>query len=253
MWYQLYQTVLFEPLFNLLILIYNFIPGKDIGLTIIVLTILIRLLMWPLFGFAIKSQRKLQLLQPKVDEIKTKFNNDKEKMAPALIELYKNEKINPTASCLPLLIQLPILIAVYQVFQNGLSNGSFESLYAFVQNPQSINTIAFGFIDLSVPSWQLAVAAAIAQFIQTWMMMKKVGPVKKDTTKEIDPTAMAQQMSRQMAYVMPLMTIWIGTKLPGGLALYWLVMTVVSALQQLVLIKKYPVIDPTVKTVKEVK
>lgn len=247
MWYQIYQTVLYEPLFNLLVLIYNFVPGKDIGLTIIILTILIRLLLWPLFGFAIKSQRKLQLLQPKVEEIKEKFNNDKEKMAPALIELYSKEKINPTASCLPLLIQLPILIAVYQVFQHGLSNGSFDALYGFVQNPEHINTIAFGFVNLGVPSWQLAVAAAIAQFVQTWMMMKKVGPVKKDASKEMDPTAMAQQMSRQMAYIMPLMTIWIGSKLPGGLALYWLVMTLVSALQQLILMKKYPVIEPTVE------
>lgn len=242
MWYQLYQTILYQPLFNVLITLYNHVPGKDIGLAIIILTILIRLILWPLFGFAIKSQRTLQLMQPKVDEIKKKYNNDKEKMAPALIELYSKEKINPTASCLPLLIQLPILITVYHVFKNGLTNGGFESLYSFVQNPGHINTMAFGIVDLGVPSLVLAVAAAIAQFVQTWMMMKKVGPVKKDESKEIDPAAMAQQMSRNMAYIMPIMTVWIGMKLPGGLALYWLVMTLVSALQQLVLIKKYPVI-----------
>ena len=248
MWTQLYQTILYQPLFNSLVFLYNITPGKDIGLAIIILTVLIRMILWPLFGFAIKSQRTLQLLQPKIDDIKAKYNGDKEKMAPALIELYSKEKINPTASCLPLLIQLPILIAVYHVFRSGLTNGGFDGLYSFVQNPGHIDTMAFGIINLGVPSWELAVAAAIAQFVQTWMMMKKVGPVKKDTSKDIDPTAMAQQMSRQMAYIMPLMTIWIGMKLPGGLALYWLVMTLVSALQQLVLIKKYPAVVPVTQT-----
>jgi YidC/Oxa1 family membrane protein insertase len=247
MFQQLYQAVLYQPLFNFLIFLYNSIPGKDIGIAIIILTIVIRFLLWPLFGFAIKSQRALQLLQPKIEEIKKKFNNDKEKMAPALVELYAKEKINPTASCLPLLVQLPILIAVYHVFKNGLSNGGFEGLYPFVANPQHINTVAFGFLDLGVPSIPLAVAAAIAQFIQTWMMMKKITPIKKDENNANDPAAMAQQLSRQMTYIMPLMTVWIGSKLPGGLALYWLVMTLVSAIQQLVLIKKMPVTEESPK------
>lgn len=246
MFQQLYQAVLYQPLFNFLIFLYNSIPGKDIGVAIIILTIVIRFLLWPLFGFAIKSQRALQLLQPKVEEIKKKYNNDKEKMAPALVELYAKEKINPTASCLPLIIQLPILIAVYHVFKNGLANGGFEVLYPFVSNPSHINTMAFGFIDLAVPSWPLAIAAAVAQFVQTWMMMKKITPVKKENNDN-DPTAIAQQLSRQMTYIMPLMTAWIGSKLPGGLALYWLVMTLVSAIQQLVLMKKMPPVEEVSK------
>jgi YidC/Oxa1 family membrane protein insertase len=251
MWFSIYQTILYQPLFNFLIFLYNIIPGKDIGLAIIFLTIVVRLILWPFFGFAIKSQRALQLLQPKVEEIKKKYNNDKEKMAPALVALYGKEKINPTASCLPLLIQMPILIAVYQVFRKGLASNGFELLYSFINNPGHIETMAFNLVDLAVPSWPLAVLAAIAQFWQTWMMMKRVAPIKKELTNkdnQIDPSAMAQQMSRQMTYLMPLVTIWIGTKLPGGLALYWLVMTLVSALQQLVLIKKTPVKSEEVKS-----
>src|SRR3989338_2887446 len=109
-----FNQILVFPLLNLLVFFYNFIP--DIGVVIILLTVLVRLVLLPSFHKSLKHQKALQDLQPKMNEIKEKYKNDKEQQAKAMMELYSAHKVNPLSSCLPLLIQLPILIALYQVF-----------------------------------------------------------------------------------------------------------------------------------------
>src|SRR3989344_6230970 len=128
---NIYNTILYEPLFNILVFFYNIVPFNDIGLAIILLTIFIKLILSPFFIQSIKAQRAMQAIQPKLDELKEKYKNNKEKLGPAIMELYKQEKINPFSSCFPLLIQMPFLIAVYHVFANGLSGKSMEFIYSF--------------------------------------------------------------------------------------------------------------------------
>ena len=130
-----FNVILYQPLFNALVLLYEHIPGNDFGIAIIVLTILTKLVISPFAVQGIKSQKVLQELQPKVQEIQKKFKEDKEKQAKALMELYKNEKINPLSGCLPLLIQLPIFIALYRLFWNGFQAEQMQYLYSFVSNP----------------------------------------------------------------------------------------------------------------------
>jgi YidC/Oxa1 family membrane protein insertase len=111
----LYNLLFYQPIFNLLISFYNLIPGHDIGIAIIALTFLIRLILFPVTLSSLKSQKALQNLQPKIQEIKEKYKNEPEKKRQALIELYSKEKVKPLSSCLPLFIQLPIFVALYQV------------------------------------------------------------------------------------------------------------------------------------------
>ena len=139
---NLFTVLLTQPLFNLLIWLYNVIPGADLGFAIIALTALVRIVLWPLSHRALKSQKRLQDLQPKMDALKAEFKDNKKGMAKATMELYKSEKVNPLSSCLPLLIQLPIIWALYQVLHAGaLGKENFDLLYSFVDRPESINHI----------------------------------------------------------------------------------------------------------------
>lgn len=237
---EFYNTILYQPIFNALVFLYDILPGNDVGLAIILLTVAIKLILFPLSLQSIKSQKALQELQPKIEELKKQYKDRKEEMAKATMELYKKEKVNPFSSCLPLLIQFPFLIAVYQVFRSGLNSQNFDILYSFVNNPGSINSLSVGFIDLAVPSLGLAVLAGLSQFVQTKMLMAKRPPAalrKKEGAKDEDMSAV---MNKQMTYFMPLITVFIGASLPGGLTLYWLVTTLLTIAQQHIFVKKTP-------------
>ncbi len=116
---ELFKTILYEPLLNLLVVFYNYIPGHDLGIAIIALTVVIKLVLFPFSQKGIKAQKALQDIQPKLEVIKKKYAHDKEKQTQAIMNFYKENKVNPFSSCLPLLIQLPILIAVFQVFRKN--------------------------------------------------------------------------------------------------------------------------------------
>lgn len=232
---NIFTVILYQPLLNLLVFTYNIIPGHDIGLTIILLTLIIKLILYPFSRQTIKAQKAMNDLQPKIDEMKLRLKDNKEQQAAEMMKLYKDNKINPLSSCLPLLIQLPFLIAIYSVFVAGLKSESLTLIYPFIYNPGQINTIAFGFLDMAKPEWILAILAGAAQFWQTKMMMMKRPEVKTDGAKDED---MAAIMNKQMVVMMPLMTIVIGWTLPSGLVFYWLLLTVFTALQQLVTIRK---------------
>jgi YidC/Oxa1 family membrane protein insertase len=226
---HLLTIIFYQPLLNLLIWLYDIIPGHDIGIAIILLTVIIRVVLLPLSKKSIESQKALQDMQPKVEEIKKQFPN-KEEQGKALIKLYQDNKINPLSSCLPLLIQLPFLIAVYRVFRAGLTKGSLVLVYPFIYRPEAINVISFGFLDLSKPNWVLAVLAGAAQFWQAKMMITKQAPIKTKGAQDENMTAM---LNKQMLYFMPLFTVFIGISLPGGLTLYWFVVTLLTILQQI--------------------
>jgi YidC/Oxa1 family membrane protein insertase len=227
---ELYNTILYEPVLNLLIYLYNVIPGNDIGIAIIVLTVIIKLILLPFSAQSIKSQKALQEIQPKLEALKKKYKDDKEKLASETMLLYKQQKVNPLSSCLPLLIQFPFLIAVYQAFRTGLGSADLNQyLYSFVAHPDQINTMSLGFMDLAVPSLALAVVAGLAQFVQTKML--STSKPKKKTSGAKDEAMMAN-MNKSMLYFMPLITIVIGAQLPAGLTLYWFATTVLTVLQQ---------------------
>lgn len=240
---NIFTVVFYQPILNLLVFLYNTVSFQDLGVAIILLTIIIKLILWPLGRKSIKSQKDLQDLQPKLDELKKKYADDKVGLSQATMDLYKESHINPFSSCLPLLIQFPFLIAVYQVFRDGLSN-KLDLVYPFISKPEIINGLSFGFLDLSKPSIYLAILAGLAQFWQAKMMMTKKPAIKTDGSKDENMTAI---MNKQMLYFMPAVTVFIGISLPGGLTFYWFVLTVLTALQQLLVFKKKEAESPIIE------
>lgn len=230
-----FNIILYQPLFNALVLLYEYLPGHDFGVAVIILTILIKLLFYPLGAQAIRSQKALSELQPKIKEIQEKYKTDREKQGKAMMELYQKEKINPFSGCLPLLIQLPILIALYQVFWRGFQPEQMTYLYSFVPQPGLINPTFFGIVNLAQPSFLLAIFAGIAQFIQTKMLTPKTPKSKsKDKTSQF-----SNMMQKQMLYFFPIFTAFILLKMPSAIGLYWIVTTIFSIIQQYFIIKPH--------------
>lgn len=231
----LFQEIFYRPILNCLIFLYNNVPGNDLGIAIILLTIIIKIILHPLSIKSLKSQKELQDITPKINELKKKFKDDKQGLAKATMDLYKEHKINPFSSCLPLLLQFPFLIAVYRVFLNGVDK-KLDLIYPFIYRPETINFFSFGFLDLSKPNVALAVLAGVAQFFQAkTMMAKKPKNVESDDSKGRD---MSEMMNKQMLYLMPALTVFIGVSLPGGLTLYWFVLTLLTVLQQWYVFRK---------------
>lgn len=226
---SLFNLILYQPLLNALILLYLYIPGRDFGVAVIILTILIRFLLYPLMAQSLKSQKVLNQLQPKIQEIQKQFKDDKEKQGKAMMELYKQEKFNPLGGCLPMLVQLPILIGLYQVFSRVFKPEEMSYLYGFVANPGQINTLFLGIMNLAQPNIILAIFAGAAQFFQSKMMMQSA-PItqnKKDQMGQFSGI-----MQKQMLYFFPAFTIFILWSLPSAIGLYWTVSTVFSIAQQ---------------------
>ena len=233
---SIFHVILYQPIFNLFVFLYNIIPGHDVGLVILAITVLVRLVLYPFTSASIKSQRALQDLQPKMAVIKQQYATDKQKQTQAIMELYKNNKVNPLASCLPMLIQLPILIALYKVLQDGLhSKNLTESLYSFISNPGTINQMSFYVFNLAKPNYVLAVLAGAAQYLQARTLSRKNPPTQAGEGSKDE--ALMATMNKQMLYFMPVLTVLIGLNLPAGLTLYWFFGTLLMALQQMWLFK----------------
>ncbi|KKS65016.1 MAG: Membrane protein insertase, YidC/Oxa1 family [Parcubacteria group bacterium GW2011_GWC1_43_12] len=227
---DLFNSIFYQPLFNGLIFLYNTIAFESFGVAVILLTLVIRFALYPLNKKAIESQKALNVLQPKIKEIQAKFKNDRVKQSEELMKIYQEHKINPASGCLPILIQLPILIGLYQVFFRGLDPASLDALYSFVSRPEAINPWFFGLVDLSKNNALMAILAGALTFVQSKMMMPK-------QTASSGPGDFAAAMQKQMLYMMPIITIFITWKLPSGLALYWIVTTLFSIFQQYITLR----------------
>lgn len=228
---NLFRVVLYQPIFNVFVGLYNLVPGHDLGIVILLTTIIVRIIIFPLTYKYIEAQRSMMALNPKLEAIKKQHANDKQKVAQATMELYKEHKVNPLTSCLPLLLQLPIIIALYRVLSAGIISTNLETiLYSFVHNPGMIDPATFGGLNLAKPQIILAVLAGIAQFFQARFMLTPPPPAAAGTGGKDEQ--MAATMNKQMMYIMPVMTILIGARLPAGLALYWLLSTLLMMLER---------------------
>lgn len=207
---QIFQTFFYQPLFHSLVFIYNTLPYRDIGLAIIFLTMAIKILTFPLNAWAFGAQQSLSKIQPLLKEIKEKYKDKPEIQASQMKELFQKEKVNPLASLLPLLIQLPILFALYQLFGQSLWQDN------------KINPFLFGLINLSQPGLVFALTAAIFQFFQS----SKSGNQGNEA------------LQKQILFIFPAFTFFILLKLPAGLGLYWTANSVFAILETAIL-KRY--------------
>jgi len=236
----IFNQVLYRPLLNALVLIYTYIPVADLGIAIIILTVLIKLIFYPLGTKSIKSQRALSALQPKIKEIQEKYKHDKEQQTKEMLKIYKEENISPFAGCLPSLIQLPVLIAMYRVFWSGLGPEQLSQLYNFVPSPGEINSLFLGFLDLTKSTsfqgaylWQnivLVLLVGITQFLQLKLLSPK--------TQRKKSSGFADQLQKQMTFFMPILIVVILWNLPSALALYILTTSLFTIFQQYIIVKR---------------
>lgn len=235
---SLFDTLVYNPIYNALIFLYNTLPGQDFGIAIILTTIILKFVLLPLSKQQIESQKKMQELQPKIKALQHKFKDDKEKQTRAVMDFYKENKVNPLAGCLPLIVQLTFLIAIYRVLINVSTAGlqvQEASLYSFIQNPGQIHNLFLNIVDLTHPNYLFAILAAAAQYYQTKIMMARQPQLtNKDDSSEPD---FATIMSKQMLIIGPLLTLFIGFTFPAGLSLYWLVSTLFMIGQQEYILK----------------
>jgi YidC/Oxa1 family membrane protein insertase len=227
----LYQAVFYRPILNVLVYFYETIAGHDFGIAIILVTLLIRFILYPLFHKSAKHQMALQRLQPKIKKIQELHKDDKQKQTEALMALYKEHGVNPFLSIILLVVQLPILISLYQIILSGLRVGGIGSgLYAFVPAPQTINAIFLGILNLKQRSIILVLLAAIAQYFQSRLAIYR--------SPNAGPPSAAERMARQMVFIGPVITIVIFYNLPAGVGLYWLISSLFSIVQQLIVNKR---------------
>ncbi len=226
---NIWDTVLYEPLLNALAFLVSIIPGGDVGVAVIVLTILVKIALFPLSQKSIENQTKMNLLTPEINKIK-KSGASKEEQARQTFELYKKHKTNPFSSCLLVLVQIPIIFALYYVFFKGIN---FEGgyLYSFINAPAHINMNFLGILDIGSKSLFLAILAGISQFFQAYYMPKPA--VLNSGEKGSFQDNFAKSMHMQMKYVFPFLVAFFAYSVSGAVALYWITSNIFSIGQQL--------------------
>ncbi len=220
----MFQTFFYDPLYNALVFIINHIPGGDVGLAAIILTCLVKIVLFPLSKQASRTQIKMKLVEPELAKIKEKYGENKEEFARKTMEFYKQNNLNPFASFFLILIQLPIIIALANIFyRGGLPTINPTILYSFVHVPQHINTMFLGLIDVTQKSFILSLLAGLAQFVQIRLSVPANAPVNRaEGSKGSFAEDLSRSMNTQMRYVMPVFLFFISLFVSGAVALYWI-------------------------------
>lgn len=233
------RTILVNPLFNALLLLYAVLPGHDFGLAIIILTVLIRLLLWPLVKKQLHHQKAMKDLQPEIAKIKSKAKGDRQKESQMMVELFKEKEINPFASLGLAVLQFPILIALFFVLRDIVQGNTIaEVAYNFVAgfgpvkdiiaDPNGFDPIFLGLVHMAKPNIVLALLAGLAQYFQA----------KQITPRNTEKTGFGANLGFNMTLIFPILTVAIAARLPSALALYWFASSVVAVIQQQIVLSE---------------
>lgn len=236
-----FNEIFYRPLFNALVFLTDTLPFHDLGIAVILLTILVRLVLFPLTHRSIQTQQKMKIIEPELKEIKNRIK-DRGEQAKQTMELYKKHGVNPFAGILMLFIQLPILIALYLVFKDDLATG-MEYLYPFISFPETIHTRFLGLIELTQASIVLAVLTGLTQFVQMKLAhAPKLFSRNKKDKKGADTTKPANDFSQmlifQMTYMMPALIFFIALRFPAAVGLYWTTSNIFSIVHEGIVRKK---------------
>ncbi|MFA6190686.1 MAG: YidC/Oxa1 family membrane protein insertase [Candidatus Staskawiczbacteria bacterium] len=226
---NIFHTFFYLPMFNFLVFLVDILPGGNIGLAVIILTILIKLILFPLSQKSIATQVKMRKIEPEMKKIKEKHKDQKEQ-AQKIMELYKEHKLNPFSGCFLMLLQLPVIFALYYVFLQGFKFDAVV-LYSFVHIPETANTYFLG-INLLGKSVVLALIAGASQYYQLRLAMPAVVPTEKGK----EPTfqeEFTRNMTLQMKYIFPVMVFFIAYTISSAIALYWIVSNLFAIAQEL--------------------
>jgi len=240
---QIWNGIFYKPIYNTLIFFASVLPEHNLGWAIVILTLLIKILLLGPNHKALKAQKALQKVQPELDKIKKKYKGDQQKIAQETMAIWKKHKVNPMGSCLPMLIQFPIMIALFYAVKFGLSPNNIYLLYQPLQDFQLnlIDPIFLGILDLkNVNTFVLPLIVGGMQFFQMKLSFslkknKQKGKSKKDSTQ----MNQMQTMNKMMTYTLPVMIAFFTATMPAAVGLYWGVSTLFGIVQQLYINKKH--------------
>jgi len=225
---SIYHTVFFDPLYNILIYSFQVFPWIDAGLVVIALTVLVRLVLYPLSRKAVVTQVRMAEIAPDLERIKEKYKDKAEEQARQTLALYKEKGVNPFSGILVIIIQIPIILALYQIFIH-FPVVDPTLLYSFVSVPEQLNTTFLGLIDISGKSAVLALLAAISTFLQLYVSTKGQKAPKGDSFAD----NLTRSMQSQMKYLFPVVAFFISYKISGIIAIYWMATNLFSVAQEL--------------------
>lgn len=227
-----FYTVLYIPIYNLLIGLTDVLPGQDIGLAVVAATLIVKVVLMPLSFAALRTQRAVKAIEPEMKQLREKYKNDREAQAREILELYKKYKINPFASLLTLLIQLPIVLSLYWVFNSKtLLTVDASILYSFVPAPEAIAPLFLGIFAVTGASVTLAVFAGVTQLIYGWYAI----PVPEKSTKPAGTDMQAdfgRALVLQMRYILPVFIAVAAYFTSVAIALYFITSNLVGILQE---------------------
>ena len=222
----MFHTLFYEPVYNLIVVVLTFVPLHDIGASIVIVTLIVKLILLPLNISALRTQYMMKKIEPEMNKIKEIQKKNPQEASKKMIDLYKTEKINPFSSIFAMILQIPIFIALYFVFSKGLFNDP-KSIYTFVTFPNTLHTLAFGLFDVTKKNIIIALLAGISSYFlakrQTVSMT-----VEKSSKEESFQDHFMKSMRMQMLYVLPVIITFSAAVLPSALALYWFVSNTVS-------------------------
>ncbi len=237
---QLFRAIISKPLFNLLVFFTEKLPTHSLGWSIVLLTVLVRIILFLPNQKAMRSQHELQKLQPKMQELREKYGKNQQMLAMKTMELYKTHKINPMSSCLPILLQMPFLIGIYFVVRDGLSPHMKYLLYKF--NATADLTIVdpqfFGMNLEALPAWWgLPILVGLSQFLA--LKLSFASAAKRKSKSPVPPAdgmmGQMEQMQKMMLWILPVMIGFFTVTFPAAVGIYWLASTVFGIGQQKIL------------------
>lgn len=214
-----FELVLFEPLYNALVFLSYLIPNHDVGLAIILLTIIVKLVLFPVQHKTSVMQQKIKGIEADLNQLKDKYKDDKQEQAKQVLDLYRKHGINPFTSFLTLLIQLPIIITLFYVFFKGFEL-NLDVVYSFVPTPEYVNSYFIGLVDINSRNFVLAIVVGLTQFIQMKFALPPLPTNKSNTPSFKDD--LARSMNIQMKYVMPVVLVGIASTFPSAVSIYWI-------------------------------
>jgi YidC/Oxa1 family membrane protein insertase len=228
---ELFNTIVYEPLYNTLVLILSLGSWVDVGIAVIVLTVVVKTLLFPLSLKAARQQQLMRKIDAPMREIREKYKNNKEEQGRKLLELYREYGVNPFTSIGLILIQLPIIIGLYLVFaRGGLPEFHPEFLYSWVHVPESVHMLFLGLIDMAGKSLPLAVLAGVTQYFQARLALPPLEPRKADASFQDD---FARSMQMNMKYVFPFMIAGFAYMFNAAVALYWITSNIFAIGQEI--------------------
>lgn len=246
MFSTIWHVFFFDPIYNSLVFFIDVVRGGDVGLAIILTVILVKVVLLPLSLKAARTQLIMREIEPKIQEIKEKYKDKREEQALRMMQIFQEAKINPLSSIFLLLIQIPIVIALYLAVYSGggikLPEINTALLYSFIPVPENASMLFLGMLDIAAKSLPLALLAGITQYIHTALSLPK--PTPRDPNKEPNfKDDLARSMHIQMRYVMPVLIFFVAYSISAAIALYFTVSNLMAIGQEYIVRKKGLKID----------